>query len=306
MRATGSSASAPHRRFVRILGFILGILLVVAALAAIVRSAPAIEHLKTALAQPAWQCVAAALVAALANVVLSGGLFYALMRRHGIVGFLQMQRLVAASTLLNYAPLRPGLVGRIAYQQAVCGIPVRRSVLAVVEAAAICGWSIVWLALSAVCVGWLGSRQIGSVMLGAPILLGLACVVRGDPWWKAYAEAAFWRWLDALAWIVRYWAVFSLVGVELSLEGAATAACIGLLAGMVPFVGSGLGIREWAIGLAGPALAAWPTDMGLAADLINRAVDLVIVVPLGLVSLPRCLQELRTFARVKATPARAQ
>jgi hypothetical protein len=71
---------------------------------------------------------------------------------------------------------------------------------------------------------------------------------------------------------------------------------------MIPFLGNGLGVREWAIGLAGPALATWTTDTGLAAELLNRCLDLVVVVPLGLGVMPGIAKRIRNAGREKTSP----
>jgi hypothetical protein len=51
---------------------------------------------------------------------------------------------------------------------------------------------------------------------------------------------------------------------------------------LVPIVGNGLGLREWAVGLAAPLLTPYVLGLGLAADLVNRATELVVILVLGL------------------------
>ncbi|MFM8818671.1 MAG: hypothetical protein ACKOHI_12515, partial [Phycisphaerales bacterium] len=50
---------------------------------------------------------------------------------------------------------------------------------------------------------------------------------------------------------------------------------------LTPFIGNGLGVREWAVGLAAPLLGGYETDAGLAAQLTGRAVDALMVVAMG-------------------------
>ena len=294
MNPTCGGGGANGKRVVRWVASVLGVSLVVIAIVAVARNAPTLDHLKLAVAHPDWRLLLAGLVCALANIAACGGLFHALVKRHGRVGLFEMQMLVVVSALLNYAPLRPGLVGRVAYQRLVGGITVRRSTLALVEAAIICAASIGWLALAAAVAGVWHERLLGGVMAAVPLLGALVMTTLTQRPWMIYSEAIFWRWIDLLAWTGRYWCVFALVGVDLDIESAAIAACVGSAASLLPFVGNGLGVREWAIGLAGPALSRWPTDMGLAADLLNRAIDLVTVVPLGLLALPICVRRMRT------------
>ncbi len=282
-----------QKKAVRVCGFAIGCALLVAAILAIARSAPTLDHVREVIIRPNWALITLAIVAALGNVVGSGGMFYALVRRHGRITLIEMQGLVAASSVLNYLPLRPGLVGRIAYQQVVSGIPVRRSTLSIIEAAVVCGLSIVWMAFAVALVHFAQARVMGGIVAALPICSALVFAATGEASWHVYLEAVFWRWIDLLAWSFRYAAVFALLGLDLTPERAAAAACLAAAANMVPFVGNGLGVREWAIGLAGPALASWTTDIGLAAELLNRVVDLVVVVPIGCAAMPKIARRLR-------------
>ncbi len=306
MSARDPSYRGQAKRVARWVGFAMGLALVGGAVVSVVRNAPAVEHLRSAVGNPDWTVAGVAIAAAVANIAASGGLFFALVRRHGRIALFEMQQLIAVSALLNFAPLRPGLVGRVAYQRIVCGITVRRSALAIGEAAGVCVATICWLFLCAITAAWWDQRTLGAVMAGAPLLGGLVMMMSSDPWWRSYAEAVFWRWLDLVAWAVRYWCVFHLVGVDLPPESAAIAACVGGVANLVPFVGNGLGVREWAIGLAGPALAVWPEDLGLAADLVNRGIDLVTVVPIGLMAIPACTLRLRAALAAAVPVARSK
>ena len=281
------------KKAAKISGFAVGVALVLAAIVAIARSAPTIAHLREVIVRPNWMFIALAMGAALGNIVGSGGMFFALVRRHGRITMREMQGLVAASSVLNYLPMRPGLVGRIAYQQVVSGIPLRRSTLSIVEAAVVCAATIMWMALAVTLVHFTGARVLGGIVAALPILAGLAYTWPSSAPWRVYFEAIFWRWIDLLSWSVRYGAVFAILGIDLTPESAASAACITAAANMIPFVGNGLGVREWAIGLAGPALATWTTDIGLAAELLNRAVDLVVVVPIGCASMPWIARAMR-------------
>lgn len=288
------------KQWVRVLASVLGLVLLVFALVAIVRSAPTLEQLRAVVTRPDWLWVVIALALGACNLLGSSGLFFALLRRHGSINFLQMQALVASSTVLNFVPLRPGLFGRVAYQQIVCAIPMKRSVMSVVEAAIICCVTTAWLGLVAAAMHFVGSSLLAAVLAALPALCGLALAMDARSVQRDYLEAIFWRWCDLIAWCGRYWIVFALLGTDLSLEGAVTAACIGAAANMIPLVGSGLGVREWAIGLAGPVLMSWPTDTGLAAELLNRCIDLVVVVPYGLSVMPKIAREMRGAAGIHA------
>ncbi|MSR45214.1 MAG: hypothetical protein EXS15_07675 [Phycisphaerales bacterium] len=290
----------------RIVGFVVGLALVVAAFIAIATSAPTIDQLRGCLVKPDGLLVLIVSLAALGSLIGSTGLFYALLRRSGSIRFIEMGKLIAASSVLNYAPMRPGLVSRIAYQHLACGIPMRQSVLSVVEAALICALTVLWLAVSVALVQWTNARMLGGLCGALPILCGIAFAIPERIGLRIYLQAIFWRWIDLLSWAVRYWAVFAMLGVELTPESAGAAAAIAGAANMIPFIGNGLGIREWAIGLAGPALATWTTDTGLAAELLNRAVDLVVVVPLGCASMPGIARRIRSAGASPASIAESR
>lgn len=281
------------KKTARAVGFAVGIALLGAAIVAIVRSAPTLDQLRTVSTRLDGWFIAWAIVATSGNLVGASGMFYALVRPFGRITFFEMGKLIAASSVLNYLPLRPGLVGRVVYQEVVNGIPMRRSVLSVVEAAVICAVTMLWLAVAVTLIRWTSERVVGGIVAALPIFCGLAYVMPEHARWRRYIEAIFWRWIDLLSWSVRYAVVFALLGVDLSPESAAAAACIAAAANMIPFFGNGLGVREWAIAFAGPALATWSTDSGLAAELLNRCIDLLVVVPIGLGMMPGIAKRIR-------------
>jgi hypothetical protein len=90
-------------------------------------------------------------------------------------------------------------------------------------------------------------------------------------------------------WMLRYALVFGLIGRPLGPTSAAAIALGGQAAMVLPIQ---IGLREWVVGLtstllpeshtvAGAAAAA-SLSPGLLADLINRAAELAVSVPLGL------------------------
>lgn len=290
------------KKVARLVGFIVGVILVVTAIIAIVRSAPTLDQLRIAVSKPnPWLIITAAL-ATLASIIGGGGMFYALVRAFGRITFFEMCKLIAASSVLNYLPMRPGLVGRVVHQEVVNGIPIRRSVYSIIEAAVICAITILWLAAAIAMMHWTSQRIVGAMIVALPILSALAYAMPERMPMRRFLEAIFWRWIDLLAWTLRYAMVFAMLGVDLPIESAATAACIAGAANMIPFLGNGLGVREWAIGLAGPALASWTTDTGLAVELVNRCFDLVVVVPIGLCVMPGIAKRIRVATALVNAP----
>ncbi len=62
-------------------------------------------------------------------------------------------------------------------------------------------------------------------------------------------------------------------------------ACVSMVAMLAPLTGNGLGVREWAIGLSARLLRKSDLVLGLTADLLNRAAELIMVLVLGLVGM---------------------
>ncbi|HWB19435.1 MAG TPA: hypothetical protein VG711_03975, partial [Phycisphaerales bacterium] len=87
--------------------------------------------------------------------------------------------------------------------------------------------------------------------------------------------------IDVAAWTLRYVAAFAIIDRHLSWDSALCLACAGTLANSIPFIGNGLGIREWTIALLSPLLADSPAQWGVTAELINRAVELLVIIPAG-------------------------
>ena len=89
--------------------------------------------------------------------------------------------------------------------------------------------------------------------------------------------------------------VFGLVGQSLTFEQACAIAAVSQAATAVPISGNGLGLREWAVGLTATALPSWfasdpetgPSSMvvSVAADLVNRGVEMAVALPVGIVGI---------------------
>jgi len=284
----------------RILGFIVSLALLAAAVWAIGSQREPLERaLETARAGRLW-LVGAALVLPLLNWLLTGGVFYFLMlpgpldRALPRVSYREMTLLIGSAWLLNYLPMSPGMFGRVAYHKTVHRIPVATSVRAVLAAMAV-GVPAVLIILMIAMIWPRGLSSFSFVLvLGiAPISLGVAALILRklhSGIWR-YSAACAVRYLDVLVWVARYAVVFELVGRRLSLSEAVAIAAVSQAAMQVPMVGNGLGVREWAIGLVGPALPAWmraqgaatlTQGAGLSADLINRGLELVVALPMGL------------------------
>lgn len=259
-------------------GVVVGIALLAAAVLTVARRHEAIGEALGAMRHPAPGYLAIIVLGVWANVALAALTFSVLISRYGRVGVGEMQALVAASGLLNFLPFRPGLFGRIAYHRAYNAIPAVATVKTLVHA----------IALSLAAGGYLAAGLFVSsrgwtplwVVVALPFpLLGAGFAVGGL---RVWAAAAAIRLVEMLVWSARYYAAFALVGAEIEPAGAIAFACIGMVAMLVPFVGNGLGVREWAVGLAAPLLTPYVLQVGLTAELLNRAAELVVVTAIGL------------------------
>jgi hypothetical protein len=263
------------------------------AVAFVVAAGDRLAGARAALASPDPGAIAAILAAVAINLLLTGAFFRLLYARHARIGMLEMQAVMAAASLLNYLPLRPGLAGRVAYHRAVHGVPVRSSVLVMVQALGLSGLIAAAVAMAA----WASSAghlPLEAGLGGLAALAGLAVIIRRlaiaarpglaeaiGPW----PAAALLRLAEVGCVALRTWAAFALVGQPITAAAATALAAAAVIVTMVPLSSNGLGLREWATGLLAPALAGVPMETAIAADLLARAAELLVVGAAGGVSL---------------------
>lgn len=279
----GRVAAILRRRWVRIAAAVLGTALLAAALATVAGQRGSLAAAWGSLAGSEPWLIAALPLCVLANLVTTSWVFHALIVRFGRVGRTEMAELIAASTLLNLVPLRPGLFGRVAWHATVNGIPARRSVQTIVEAIAL-GVACTALLLAGLAVGqWLPPALRLPVAMAAPFLAAVIAVA--TPRLRPLAPAALARAADLLVWSCRYVVAFRLIDAPVSDEAAIALAAIAGAASLIPLAGNGLGIREWTTGLLAPMVASVDVQVGLSAELVNRAAELAVVVPVGLIAI---------------------
>ena len=300
----GGASSTPEGRFARFKvrklgGFIVGLLLVAGAIWALRGNTDGFRGAWERTIQR-WWSLPVLLGLPLLNWALVSATFYVLTKRDAQrrprVSLGEMSALIGASALANYLPLKPGLLGRVAYHKSVNAIPVVESA-GVIFANVMSGCSACVLVLGVGVTGVAAQRGMGAWGLLATMSLpALACALvawrsdNRDSRRARWSLAILLRYLDTLVWAVRYVVVFELVGLHISPAQAALFAGVSNVASLVPIAGNGLGLREWAIGLVAPLLPGWliaggtraATSDGLTADLINRLSELVVTIPLGI------------------------
>jgi hypothetical protein len=215
-----------------------------------------------------------------AQLFLSGLVFWWLYRRFVPVPLLEMSALIAAANAANFLPLRPGLVGRIAYLRVRRAVPLAASVRVTVEAAGLSAAVVALVVLFVPLADRAGLPGTAAFLAGGLSVL-LATV---SPGLRPYAIAALGRLgeLGVLTW--RYLLAFALIGREIDVDAAMAFACIASASSLVPLVPNGMGVREWAIGLLAPAVAGHSLQEGIAAELVGRAAELAVTVPAGAIA----------------------
>ena len=284
--------SPPPNPWRRAAGFIVGVALLGVAVWAVYANSGTFSAAADAVADAPRLLILAAIVLPFAHWHCTSIVFWLLSRRYGLVRFGEMHLLIGAAALLNLMPMRPGMFGRIAYHKRVNGIRVQDAIKVTVLCMVLTA-IVNTLALLVALASYRASPFFAWAALAAPaLLLAAAGFARAAAKAGVFEPAAAVllasavRYLDTLVWITRYAIGFSLIGHPISPVNAAIFAGAAQLAMLVPFVGSGLGVREWGIGLTLPFLDKGAARaLGLTADLLNRAAEVLMAVPLGLVCL---------------------
>ena len=201
------------------------------------------------------------------------------------VGFGRMLALVCASGLLNYLPLRPGLVGRAAFLKMKHNLPVRQSIWILLV---ILGLSGIVLGGAAAIVQFIPLAYQYEVALAATVLMTLVVPLATGRLLKRNIIAG-WLWVpvrvvDVLVTAGRLWVVFEIAGKPIAYEEAVLAASAGLFVSLLGITPNGLGLREWAIAGMTNATAG---HVGFAAAIIDRGVEAIVVTITGLWAMQR-------------------
>ena len=217
-----------------------------------------------------------------------------------------MQSLLAASSLLNYTPVKAGLVGRVAYLRQYHGVGFRAAVLThmligamFVATAAVILLATAWQNISDVWWWIISATGLFLAILLAMPLLRLA-LPRNMPvdsrmrnsraWVIEYLSACMLAQLAALvAAALRWWLVFRMLDRPISMADAWLAAIVHMVSVMLG-PANGLGLREWLIGIIGQQ--GWLSDavdanvgVGLTAALVDRTVEATVLIVAGLLGL---------------------
>lgn len=300
---------AANRRPLRLAGAALGLCLFAGALWVAFGQRAAVFDAFSAALKARWWLALAAFALPAVGWSLTSVMYWLLMNRDDLarqgirVGLREMHAVLGAAWIMNYLPARPGMFGRVAYHAAINKFPLG-FVIASSVAAVVCGIVSVGLLLaSTLLLRHRPGATMTAVALAAPALLCVAAAVlcklltpTNERWWRSAAACGL-RSLDCLTWAARYWCVYAILGVELTLPQAAALTAVSQAAAMVPFVGNGLGVREWAVGVVGPLLPGvgqgLSRETALSGDVINRGCELLAALVIGVPSVLLVARRLR-------------
>jgi uncharacterized membrane protein YbhN (UPF0104 family) len=107
-------------------------------------------------------------------------------------------------------------------------------------------------------------------------------------------EAA-WAWLplrvaDLIVGSFRLWLCFRIAGHPLAFDQVVVAAAAGILVSLLGVTPNGLGLREWVVAALAAVLAPVSSAAGLLAALLDRAAEILVILPTGLVSSIRLIR----------------
>ncbi|NOG52942.1 MAG: hypothetical protein HND57_01200 [Planctomycetes bacterium] len=282
----------PARVTVQIIGFAIGLAVLIWCINNARRSGN-LEVLNSA----GWRDVLPLIGCTCISFIANGAIFWALIRPVQSLGLIDLQLVNCVVNLLNYAPVRLGLITRLAYHRRVDGL----SYLMLVA------WYAAFALLYFVMLGCLIAASVlrpqfdviwCGIFFGLLIIAGAAVWyvsqhhlitsrLRGADRLLAYpmtmALAMGLRLIDVAAYVGRLHYSFELLETKISLHDTITLALISMVGNLSP-VGA-LGIREGAVAYFGPTLTSPDlADQVNAAILIDRAAEAVVFVPLGLIA----------------------
>lgn len=258
--------------------------------------------------------------AIIANMVLDGVVFWMLVlpfRPARPVLLREMVALIAASSLLNFLPMRAGMVGRAVYLKQRHGVAYNASVVMLGGMAAA---TMAIYAVLSVLTLWRGRLDSAwwALFLASLLVMswaGLFMLRHWDVWMPRRLRPYFvesratierlevnrlaslmgtWAMLVVRgggigARVLLVWTAARVIGSPIELPAAVVIAVCGTFVSLVTPLPNGLGLREWlygalaALGLAGGTLLT--KEGGLALGFTERAVEVVVFLVFGTVAI---------------------
>jgi hypothetical protein len=289
--ASGASVDLPPReppqhRARAVVGFLIGLALFGAAVWTIATGDHDFEASLDAARHAPWWLVAGVLVLPIANWLVVSESFRVLTGRYARVGRAEMAGLIASAWLLNYLPMKPGMFGRLAYHKHVNKVRYADSARVLAFSVSLTAVSLGLLVVVALLVHWKGPAWVWCSTPAVVLAIGAFALRNRGPWAGRVAYGALLRYIDSMIWVGRYAASFALVGSPLSFADSVTVAAVSQVALLIPVSGNGLGVREWGVRLV-------TSPAGLLADVVNRAAEIAIALPVGIAGTLWSVREVR-------------
>ena len=299
------SRRRPRWYLLRLAAMVIGLLMLTGAIVLIVKQHDRIAPALQAMSHPSLGTILILILSILAGLFLTGLQFQLLMARHRIPAIETgssrhppPQLPAVEAGLLAASPITRFPMVFIPWRQLVM-------ILARVSGLVINDRGFLFLKLDSTIVG-VGDR------LGCSRLVHHACC-------HTYSRSRHaLKYMDLLLMAIRYRCAFHMMDQPIGFEICLALAAIGMLAGAIPFLSGGLGLREWMVGWLATILVMLPAalEIGILADLVNRATELVVLIPVGGIALfwlrPRFASAMRDRraqaeqTRAMATPNRSQ
>ncbi|MEX2673030.1 MAG: lysylphosphatidylglycerol synthase transmembrane domain-containing protein [Phycisphaeraceae bacterium] len=266
------------------------------------------------LREAAWQDLAMMLGLVVGSVAINGWLFWMILKpfepdhqQHRPVTLREMVGLIAASSLLNYLPMRAGMIGRAAYLKRLHGVDYKSSVAMLVIVAGATVFVFVLMAaatlwregLDAIWWATVAAGIVAASVVAVPMMRWKLKLLRGVPlgWFEHHRRQTAMlltlimaaRAADVLMLAGRLYIAAAIFGTPLEWPGAVVMATGGMLITLATPLPNGLGLREGlyglfaAVGVAGAAMPDGP--MGVAIGLMDRAAEAVVFIVVGVIAL---------------------
>ncbi len=249
-----------------------------------------------------WRGLAGVLGCVVIQFLCCGLVFYVISGPfevgEGKLGVTGMQAMIAGSALLNYVPLRAGLLGRVAYLKRQHGIGYRASIwiLILVSGVSVVVLGVMFVVSLLIVDGDTGLLVMGMLLGVGPMFaegmigLGKGGDVKRKRMISGVLQGLMYRFVETMVVAARLYFVFAIVGIEIGSREAVILATSGMFITMVGVTPNGLGLREWLYGLiAASGFFGGDVESGLAlgltAGLVDRAAETLVTVPAGLVGL---------------------
>jgi len=222
------------------------------------------------------------------------------------LGLWTMLSLNAASWLLNYTPFKAGLIGRISYLKYLHGVGLLAALVSNMLIFALFGTACVITLFVTVWLrdfgpAWFVACALALLLASILLTVGFRSLVpsrvplRGVLSSGSLSSAAYLLISLLLQCVIlffnalRWWLVFRILGANIDLSNAWILAIVHMLASLIG-PANGLGLREWVVGMSGGLLLTGPGSAfsladGLAASLVDRAAEALVIVLAGVLSL---------------------